>query len=184
MKRKEYKFPTLAKPISVSRNYMRFIKIIAFSIFVIITGTVSAQQSSTVTGYLLYSPWRTHQSFDLFFPAEIDSTKDLKHNLQHAKLDTAIQFSQSPSFWDLQIIAKADTIKNEAIDTTIADYLEYCIIFPVTMTFNSKATELLYKNFQTELRSWPVRFYGKELFSFYNSRPRIYGNIRVIKLPR
>jgi len=163
---------------------MRFTKIIAFFIFLVITVIVSAQQSRTVTGFLIYSPWRTHNSFDLFFPAKIDTTRDLKHNLLHAKYDTAILFSQSPTFWDLQKIATADTIKNEAMDTTTADYLEYCIIYPVSMTFSSKATELLYKSFQNELRPWPVKFYGKELFNLYNSRPRIYGDIKVVKLPK
>jgi hypothetical protein len=163
---------------------MRLTKTIVFFISLIVTGTVWGQQSSTVTGYLLFSPWRTHQSFDLFFPAEIDSTKDLKHNLQYAKFDTAIQVSQGASFWDLSKIAVADTIKNEALDASIADYLEYCIVFPVAMTLNSKVTELFYKDFPNEIRLWPVRFYGKELFTLYNSRPRVYINIRVIKLPK
>lgn len=163
---------------------MRLTKTIVFFISLIATGTVCGQESSTVTGYLLFSPWRTHQSFDLFFSAKIDSTKDLKHNLQYAKFDTARQMSQSGSFWDLQKIAVADTLKNEALDTSIADYLEYCIVFPVAMTLNDKATELLYKDLSNELISWPVKFYGKELFTLYNSKPNIYTNIRVIKLPK
>ncbi|MEJ8819140.1 hypothetical protein [Lacibacter sp. H407] len=163
---------------------MRLTKTIFALVFFITTETVWGQESSTVTGYVLFSPWRTHQSFDLFFSAEIDSTKDLKHNLQHARLDTAGQFSQAALFWDLLKIATPDTIKNEALDASIADYLEYCIVFPVVLTIDRKATELLYKHVSNELTSWPVTFYGKELFTLYNSRPRIYTNIRVIKLPK
>jgi len=162
---------------------MRLPKTIEIFISLILAVPVLGQKSSAVTGFILFSPWRTHQSFDLFFPAIIDSTKDIKYNLQHAKLDTARQVSQGTSFWDLSKIAVADTIRNESLNPSMADYLEYCIVFPVTVTLNSKATELLYKDFPNELKSWPVKFYGKELFKLYNSRPGIYTNIRVIKLP-
>ena len=137
-----------------------------------------------MTGYLIYSPWRTHQSFDLFFPATIDSTRDIRYNLQHAKPDTGTQVSNDGSFWDLLESGIPDTIRNEALDSSIADYLEYCIVFPVVATLNTKMTELFNKDFSNELGSWPVKFYGNELFTLYNRRPGIYMNIRIIKLPK
>ena len=163
---------------------MKFLKAIAIIISLIIAEPVWAQEAR-VTGFLLFSPWRTDNSFDLFFPAKIDSTKDIRYNLRNAKFNTAVQMSAGNLFWNLlKSTIAPDTIRNESVDTSDADYLKYYIVFPVVAMFNKKTTELFYKNFSNELRSWPVSFYGKKLFIHYNSRPRIYDNTRIIQLPK
>jgi hypothetical protein len=167
----------------VSGHAMRVIQYVSTILLLFLYGNLYGQNKK-VTGYLLISPWRTHNSFDLFFPSKIDAKKDLLTNLKSAKFDTAFQVSLDSNFYEPTILAKEDTLKNQAVVDTIADYLKYFIVMPVEGFYNFKAQELFTKNMPDEYERLSTILNGNKLFEVYNTKRQYFKRIKLIRLPK
>ena len=115
-------------------------------IFIVTFGFASCQADrqhpGKISGILLMSSWRTHQSFDVFLPYNIDSSITLEDNLQRVRTDTAYQTFSSRDFaFDAQVIR----LRNQAFDDSFADHLKYCLILPITAVHDTVA-ERLFRN--------------------------------------
>src|SRR4051812_40462349 len=114
------------------------------------------EKSNKLTGFLLMSPWRTHQSFDVFLPCNIDTSISLKENLKGIKKDTAFQTYGGNFAFDSQIVK----LRNQAFDDSFSTDLKYTLLLPISAEYDTSASKL-FKDIETkELYRMPYTFKG------------------------
>jgi hypothetical protein len=154
-----------------------------FYALIVILGFASChadgQQSKKISGVLLMSPWRTDESFDVFLPCNIDSSISLQDNLRRIKTDTAYQtFSSGDFAFDKQVFK----LRNQAFDSSFADYLKYCLVLPITAVYDT-AAERLFKNIEkSETLRMTYKFFDKTVSEYYSTKQAYLKNITVIFL--
>jgi hypothetical protein len=158
-----------------------FTILIAFLLFAF---TSYSQETKTTKGLLLLSVSRADASFDIFFPCTIDSTKSLKDNITSAKGGTPHLVTVDEELAEEDLIPFADSIENEALDAQYGDELKYFLVLPVEVTFSDEKAAKFARKEKDSFLDWPVKFFRRTLFEFYNAKQLTLKHVRVISLDK
>jgi hypothetical protein len=140
---------------------------------------MNATQSNKVSGLLLMSPWRTHQSFDLFLPCMIDTLSSLTENIRLINKDTATQIFGGDFAFNSEVVK----LRNQSFDSSFADYLQYCLVLPIVADYDTAAERLFNQNIdKIDVSRMPYTFNGKTITEYYRTKDVYLKNIKVLHL--
>ncbi|MBA2746585.1 MAG: hypothetical protein H0U44_10200 [Flavisolibacter sp.] len=139
-------------------------------------------QDKTQTGFLILSSERSGTPFDFFFSCSVDTTKTVKQNMLLMQGGAAmLAFIDAEDFED-DLVDFADTLENEALDVRFANNMKNVLVIPVEVDLADIKKAKFARNEKDVLLDWPVKFFGRTLFSFYNARQTAFKKIRVLQL--
>jgi hypothetical protein len=139
---------------------------------------MNAEQSSKLSGLLLMSPWRTHQSFDLFLPCVIDTLSSLTENIRLINKDTAMQIYGGDFAFHKHVVK----LRNQSFDSSFAHYLQFCLVLPIVAEYDTAAEKLFKNTDERDVLYMPYTFNGKTITEYYRTKEVYLKNIRVLGL--
>jgi hypothetical protein len=152
--------------------------------FLLLSFASSSQETKLTKGLLLLSVSRADASFDIFYPCNIDSTKNLKEIIATAKGGTPHLVTIDEELEEEELIAFADSIENEALDAKYGDELKYFLVLPVEVAFSDEKAAKFARKEKDSFLDWPVKFYRRTLFEFYNAKQLTLKHVRVIAVDK